>query len=199
MADFQGIAAAGESLRRHLNQSFREREPIPGRQTTAVLVRSEDFGGGNEAAGVIVAPAVSIYLYRVKISPVTRAAWAAVSSQDGEAHLPLDLHYLLSPWADNANHEQRILGRVIQCLEEIPILGGPLLDPLGDWAANEAIQVCLEELSTEDLMRTFDTLPIDYKLSLPYVARIMRLDGRSPRPARPVTTLAAGSKASVEP
>jgi hypothetical protein len=40
------------------------------------------------------------------------------------------------------------------------------------------VQICLEDLSTEDLMRTFDSLPLDYKLSIPYVARITVIHGQ---------------------
>ena len=36
----------------------------------------------------------------------------------------------------------------------------------------ESIQIMLGELSTEEVMRTFDSLPIDYRLSVPYLARI---------------------------
>jgi hypothetical protein len=38
------------------------------------------------------------------------------------------------------------------------------------------VQLVLEEITTEAVMRTFDSLPHDYKLSIPYVARVVRLD-----------------------
>jgi hypothetical protein len=77
----------------------------------------------------------------------------------------------------------------MQCLESKPNLSGPLLDPLGDWSVNEVVQVYLAELTTEEVMRTFDSLPLDYKLSIPYVARVIRIDEQAARPDRPVTTL----------
>ncbi|HXU46203.1 MAG TPA: Pvc16 family protein, partial [Thermoanaerobaculia bacterium] len=110
----------------------------------------------------------------------------------------LDLYFLLTPWAENADYELRILGRAMTCLEATPILSGPLLDPLTAWAPSEAIQVCLADLTTEDLMRTFDSLPIDYQLSVLYVARVVTLAERTATPDTPVTTFATGTKPGAE-
>jgi hypothetical protein len=54
-------------------------------------------------------------------------------------------------------------------------------------------------VSTEALMRTFDSLPTDYRLSVPYIARVLRLDSRTPQPDVPVTTLVKGLVPSVSP
>jgi Pvc16 N-terminal domain len=196
MADYHSIAATGRSVERLLNHSFQVEEPVPGRSTRAVLVRTADLETGT-ANAVIVEPAVSIFVYRVDYNRTMRAAWSAVGSQEGRAYLPLDIYFLLTPWAENADFELRILGRAMTCLEESPILSGPLLDPLATWSPGEAVQVTLADLSTEDLMRTFDSLPIDYKLSVLYVARVITLAERAAVPARPVTTLAVGSRPGV--
>ena len=50
---------------------------------------------------------------------------------------------------------------------------GPLLDPAGDWAPDESVQVIMEDLTTDDLMRTFEALSVDFRLSLPYQARVV--------------------------
>ena len=161
-------------------------------------MRSEDFAGTG-ADAVIHRPALSILLYRVDCNATMRAAWSAVGSQNGRAYLPLDLHFLLTPWADNAEYELRILGCAMTSLEATPHLSGPLLDPLGDWAANEVVQLCLDDVATEDVMRIFDSLPVDYKLSVGYVARVVRLEQPTGRLAPPVATAAAGGKGGVEP
>jgi hypothetical protein len=198
VADFHCIAAVGRSIQRVLDLGFQESQPVPGRNTRAVLVRTEDLQQDN-IAGAISMPALSIFLYRVDYSKTMRAAWSAVASQDGRSHLPLDLHFLLTPWAENAEFEYRILGRAMQCLESTPIFSGPLLDPLANWATNEAIQIYLAELTTEEVMRTFDSLPLDYKLSVPYVAKTVRIDGQVQTLTRPVTTLKTGNEASINP
>ena len=199
MAGFAGIAAAGKSIEMLLNACFEDLQPLdpplpapPGKKTRARLVRTADFEPGNIEAN-IGTPALSIFLYRVDFNKVMRAAWSGTSGNDGRSHLGLDLHYLITPWGDNAEDEHRILGRAMQCLECTPILGGPLLHSSGDWGADESMQVVLEEVSNEAVMRMFDSLPTDYRLSVPYIARVMRLDGRVAAPEGPVITAITGA------
>ena len=190
MADFDCIAATGRSLERLLNAAFLDVKPVPNKTTQAVVVRTDDLDS-SKPGSVIQPPALSILLYRVDFNKTTRAAWSAVASHDGRARLPLDLHFLLTPWAENADYEHRILGCAIQRLESTPILSGPLLDPDGSWSVGDALQVALEEISTENLMRLFDTLPSDYKLSVAYVVRLVRLDERKANPEPPVLSVTA--------
>lgn len=192
MANFAGISAAAKSIERLLTACFVDLEPgesddelpVPGSTTRAVLVRTEDLVRKNNGSVGFTLPALTIYTYRVDFNKTMRAAWSGVGSLDGRGHLPLDIHFLITPWALNAEHEHRILGKAMACLESTPILSGPLLypDPAVRWAPNEAIQVVLEEVSTEAVMRTWDSLPTDYKLSVPYVARIARIDTRRAYP-----------------
>jgi len=191
MANFVGIAAALKSIERHLNSCFEEEQPISGRTTKAVLARTTDFESSLLQSN-IGSPALSIFLYRVDFNKTMRAAWSAVGSQDGFGHLAVDLHLLLTAWGDNAEFEFRIIGKAMQCIETTPLLSGPMLDPSGNWAPNETVQLVLEDISTEAVMRTFDSLPTDYRLSIPYIARIVRIDSRVPTPERPVTTLVTG-------
>jgi hypothetical protein len=194
MAGYAAVAAAGKSLERALNAKFAEDpslEVLLGRPARAVLVRTEDFEAGN-LASLIQRPALSIFLYRVDFNKTMRAAWSAVGYHDGRSHLPLDLHFLLTAWADNAEFEHAIMGRALQILDSLPILSGPLLQPSGEWAAGEAVQVVMEEITTEAVMRTFDSLPVDYRLSVPYIARVVRVDGRDTANRREVTTAVAG-------
>jgi len=190
---FNSIAAAGKSLERLLTAGFAQLPvPVPGKTTKAVLVRTEDFDS-TSISTVIVRPALSIFLYRVDFNKTMRAAWAGVTAHDGVPHLPLDLHFLLTPWADNAEAEASILGRAIQLLDTTALLSGPLLHQSGEWAPNEAIQVLIDELSTEAVMRTFDSLPADYRISVPYIARVIRIDARRAVPSPDVTTLVTGT------
>lgn len=191
MADFAAIAATLKSIERLLNAAFQDEQPVPGKKTRAVLARTSDFTESLLSTNV-GSPALSVFLYRVDFNKTMRAAWSAVGSQDGFGHLALDLHLLLTAWAENAEFEYRIAGKALQCLETTPILAGPLLDPSTLWMPNESVQVVLEDISTEAIMRTFDSLPTDYRLSIPYIARIVRVDSRIPVEVPPVTTLVIG-------
>jgi hypothetical protein len=176
----QSISATGKSIERLLDSAFTGLT-FAGTAARAALVRSEDF---DPAATMTARPGtgISIFLHRVDINGTMRAAWSAVASQDGHIHLPLDLHYLLTPWATNAEDEHLILGMAMETLEARPILSGPLLDPAADWAPGEAIQLIAEDLPTDALMRMFDSLPTSFRLSVGYVARVVRIDA-------PVATL----------
>jgi len=192
MANFNSIAAAGKSIERLLTASFAEAPvPVQNKTTKAFLVRTEDFDK-TSLSTIIVRPALSIFLYRVDFNQTMRAAWSGVTYHDGIPHLPLDLHFLLTPWGDNAEAEGAILGRAMQCLDSTPILSGPLLHQAGEFAPNEAVHLLIDEISTEAVMRTFDSLSTDYRISVPYIARVIRLDGRRAAQAPDVTKLIKG-------
>lgn len=190
MADFRAIAAAGKTIERVLNACFTVDQPVQNKVTKAVLVQTEDFARTGDS--IIPTNAVSIFLYRVEVNRVMRAAWAGVGNLDGQAHLPVDLHYLLTGWAENAEHEHQILGKTMQCLDSFPSMSGPVLYPTAGWSDTESMQVLVEDVALEPLMRTFDSLEADFRLSIPYLARIVRVDGRDIEPAEPATTVVTG-------
>lgn len=195
MADFTSIAGVSSSIVRFIDLSFREQQPIVGRNTSVRLLRTVDLDP--ETSQLVGPPSLSVFLYRVDYNKVMRSAWSAAGAYDGNSHLPLDIHFLIIPWGENADHEHRIIGRAMQCLEDTPIFSGPFLDPITPWAPNESIQVCLDELSTEDVMRTFDSLPLDYKLCIPYTARVAVIHGQSDRLDPRATNVAVGSTPQV--
>ncbi|MDQ6829299.1 MAG: DUF4255 domain-containing protein [Gemmatimonadota bacterium] len=200
MADYTAIASVGKSLERFLSAAFTDPAvppPVSGFTTKAILAQTEDFR--DNGSGHLAQPCLSIFLYRIDFNKTMRAAWSAVGSQDGRGHLPLDLHYMLTPWATDPEFEHRIIGRAMQALETTPILSGPLLTPGGSWAPGEGIQVTLEDVPTEWVMRTFDSLPTDFKLSVAYVARVTRIDSRQIFRAPEVTTVVAGMVPSASP
>ena len=191
MADFRAIAAAAKTIERVLNACFAADQPIDNKLTKAVVVQTEDFDRTNNES-IIPPNAVSIFLYRVEVNRVMRAAWAGVGNLDGQAHLPVDLHFLLTAWAGNAEHEHQILGKTMQCLDSFPSMSGPVLYPTAGWADTEGMQVMVEDVPLEPLMRTFDSLDTHFRLSIPYLARIVRVDGRIIEAPSPATTVVTG-------
>jgi Pvc16 N-terminal domain len=195
MAGFTAIAAVGKSLERLLSQAFLDRPPVPSKPTAkAALIRTEDLDK-NGLVNIIGDTGLTILLYRVDYNKTMRAAWAQRGEDDGRGHLALDLHYLLTPWAGNAEHQHMIIGRAMQVIERVGMLSGPLLyepvlpatptytdEPRA--SSVDSVQILLEEITTEALMRTFDSLPGDFHLSVPYVARVVRMD-TLPEPINP--------------
>jgi hypothetical protein len=181
VANSTSIASVALSLRELLNRSYVELDALDPNAfralPTARLVQSEDYSRiGVSVDSVIRFPSLAIFCYRVDVNRTMRAPWSAVAHHDGTIHLPLDAHFLLTPFDSDAEAELRILGATMQALERHPILSGPRLHPLGGWEARDAIQIVNEDLVTEDVLRTFDTLPCDFRLSVSYVARVTRID-----------------------
>jgi hypothetical protein len=198
MAGFKSISAVGLSVQRLLNSCFEADAEQFDRVPKAVLVRTNDFDI-SVAGTVIVPPALSIFPYRVEANRAMRAAWSSVGSLDGRIHLPLDLHFLITPWAENCEYELDILGRAMECLESTPILSGPLLHPSGLWSAVEGVQVVLDDVPSDSIMRTFDSLSAHFRLSVAYLARVLRIDGRVSTLAPEVATVVTGKVPSAVP
>jgi hypothetical protein len=170
VAGFRSIAAVGRSIEAVLTAGFAVQQPIAGETTRVRLVQTDELD--NQAAAV-TRPALTILLYRVDFDKTMRATWSAIGAAEGRVHLPVDLHFLMTAWAANAVHEHQIIGRTMQLLEEIGALTGPMLDPDGEWTPNEAVQLYLEDMPTDDLMRTFESLTCEFRLSIPYQARVV--------------------------
>ena len=196
------MAAAAKSLERLLTQRLVADGPVTttGAVTKAALVNTDDFNL-NEQSSIKTRPALSIFLVRVEINQAMRATWSAIGATDGRVHLPLDLHFLLTPWGGNAEFDMRILGSAMRCLEETPVLSGPLLDTThgAGFAPDEALQIVPGDLGPEGIMRIWDTLDLDYRLSVPYVMRIVRLDSDVAATAPPVLTAAFGTTPGLAP
>ncbi|SHN83686.1 Protein of unknown function [Geodermatophilus obscurus] len=196
MAGFGGIAAVGKSIESVLNAGYAVQEPVPGSNTKSRLVRTEDL---DPPAPSVTRPGLSLLLYRVDFTKALRPAWAVTSAADGNVHLPLDLHYLLTAWGDNAEDEHRVIGRSMQILEELGGLTGPQLQVGGDWSVAESVQLYLEDMPTDDLMRTFDSLRCEFRLSIPYLARVVVVSTRGGSPDGDVLTSIRGARPGVGP
>jgi hypothetical protein len=96
---------------------------------------------------------------------------------DANAPLAVDLHYLMTVWANNALAEHTILSWAMRELYRHPILDKSSLSSEADWNTADVIQLIPAELSNEDIMRIWDALVQNvYQLSVPYVARVVRID-----------------------
>lgn len=122
----------------------------------------------------------SLFLYRVFINSVQRTPSARIGPNGSQrkSQLPLDLHFLLTPWADKASLEQDILGWMMRTLEDTPILSAGFLDSNtnGVFMQDERIEIVAGQLTHEEMFRIWDVLPVKYKISVPYIARIIRID-----------------------
>ncbi len=178
MADFRAIETASKALI-HLVQTSYEPADFDDLQLQFEVYVAEDFKQPMTAG-------VSLFLYRVTPNGSHRipAGRRAPGGGRYDTQLPLDLHYLVTFWAQDASVEHRLAAWVARILEDTPILPFGLLDAVGPgvFQPDETVEVVLAELVNEDLLRIWETLvQTGYKLSIPYLLRNVRVESRNVR------------------
>src|SRR5207237_6560191 len=102
------------------------------------------------------------------------------------APISLDLHFLLTAWAQDASLQHSIAGWMMRALEDTPNLPSGLLNHRfgGSFHPDESVEIGITELSTEELFRIWEVIVNNaYQISVPYVARVVRLESLRPVPA----------------
>jgi hypothetical protein len=180
MANVFAIHSVGNSIVTYLRNSYpRELAGLDLPDCGFELISSGELAGEPGDA-----TRITLYLYRVTVNEHSRQVQAASSARP--TPLGLDLHFLLTAWAGNARDEHTMLAWAMRQLHMFPILDASSLSPEAGWGANEVIQVIPAELSTEDVMRIWDALDPAYRLSVSYIARLVRLDPDGQVQGRPV-------------
>lgn len=132
-------------------------------------------------------PSVTVFLYHVGINSELRNGPSRRAGNGRRPQLPLDLHFLLTPWTKDARDAYRILGAMSVLLYDHAVLSfGDLLG--GDvWAPDDTVEIMMETLPVQDLFDIWDPTEIPFKLSLTYLARIIGLDSSESIATSPVT------------
>lgn len=179
MATFRAIGATCDGILRLLQQSWQK-----------PLFNNEDLRFEVYQVGDFKSPmryGVSLFLYRVSVNSVQRTPPSRPGAQ-GQARrhaLPVDLHLLLTPWATDASLQHAMLGWMLRTLESTPILTSGLLNTAtsGVFAPDETVELIPSALSNEELFRIWDVLGQEFHISMPYLARVIRLDSEVEEPA----------------
>lgn len=197
MAGFQALKAAGVSIVALLDRRFGELDGGAGLKAKLANTR-ELKTMQNNSGQLIQQPAISVYCYRVSVDHETRPGWSAVGSVDGIPRIPLRMHFLVGAFAGTVEEELLWLGLAAQVLESESILTGPLLQAVEQqpgvfvdpWLPGDTVQVVSDELGLDSMSEAFQSLSTDYRLQLPYVARVICIDGRREQIVEPVGTVA---------
>jgi hypothetical protein len=124
---------------------------------------------------------LSLYLYRLSVSLTRNLAWRA--SADGvrsQPPIPLDVHFLLTAWAEDPIKQQRMLGFAIRTLEDTPILPAGILNqhsPEPDvFRPDETVELVFEAVSVQDASYIWEVAQTKEQPSATYVARMIEID-----------------------
>ena len=130
----------------------------------------------------------SLYLWRVTVSQ-TRRNLPPRRLPDGRVYrpsLPLDLHYLLTPWASEAETQQRMLGWAMRIIEDVGVLPAGVLNyglsETDTFASSEAVEIICDPLPLADQFNLWDKLKPKLQTSMTYQARGILLDSQHAAP-----------------
>jgi len=176
VADYRAVATVTEAVLQLLRSNYQ-----PGdfdQELEFKVFTARDFTKPLNAG-------VSLFLYRIFPNGAQRNPPGRLSPEGRRLPtlLPLDLHMLLTVWGREASLQHTIAGWMMRVLEDQPIFPAGLLNAVtpGAFRPDETVEVLLTELTNEDLLRIWDTLVQNvYQLSVPYVARVVRIESTRP-------------------
>lgn len=124
----------------------------------------------------------SVFLYRVTVNGTVRNMTFR-RSPDGRRFrpsLPLDLHYLITPWAEDVEQQHRMLGWVMRFIEDQGALSAGHLNhyvaETDIFAANEGLEIICDPLALTDHLNLWDRLRARFPISVSYSLRMLSID-----------------------
>jgi hypothetical protein len=139
-------------------------------------------------------PQVNVFLYQAELDGALRNTDPVnvAPGESGQPALPLILHYLITPYAPNADDIQahRLLGGALQALHSHPLLtAADLADaaPFSDIAHQvESVRVCWQPLDDKDIYSLWSIFQAPYRISTAFELRVVLIDstitGSAPLP-----------------
>jgi hypothetical protein len=172
VATYHAVAAIGQAILGLLEQA----RPTPEFDRSQFLMyQSANFQTPMEEG-------ISLYLYRVAVSTARRNL-PSKTLPDGRRKrppLPLDLHYLLTPWAKTATKQHRLLGWAMRVMEDTPTFPASLLNHYGPepdtFLPDETVDIVNEPISLQDIFNVWEIAKHNVQVSVAYVARVVPID-----------------------
>jgi len=174
MADFRAVAAVSEGVIELLQANYLAAPQYFNNELEFKIYLAKDFSQP-------MASGVSLFLYRIYPNGTHRNPRGRPGPEGQHFHnqLPLDLHFLLTAWAQDPSLQHLIAGWMMRMLEDTPILPPGLLNQRFPnlFHADEGVVISPAELSTEELLRMWEVIVNNaYQISVPYVARYVKIE-----------------------
>jgi len=151
------------------------------------LFHARDFQKGLEEG-------VSVYLYRVTVSGARRNM-PPTQSPTGKPYrqpLPVDLYYLITPWAKTAEMQHLILAWSMRTIEDSPSFPSALLNSYvpDSFRPEEGVDLIHDTVSVQDMSYIWEAGKPNIQVSATFVARVVSIDSRVEQPEQgpPVQT-----------
>jgi len=170
MANVFATHSVGNSLVTYLRNAY----PEPLRTSQPLdfkLISSGELAENNELRN-----SLTLFLYRITQNEYLRSRKTPADPPHANPPLSIDLHYLLTVWADNPLAEQTAMSWAMRELQMHSVLDSSSLSPEAEWGPSDVVQLIPAELTSEELMRVWSLLLPKYRLSVSYIARVVRID-----------------------
>ena len=184
MATYHAISAVGQAIVALLKAARSAPELA---STEVKLFHARDFQKGLEEG-------VSVYLHRVTASGARRNIPPPPSATGKlfRQPLPVDLYYLITPWARTVEMQHLLLGWCMRAIEDSPTFPTALLNSYmpDTFRADESVDLIHDTVSIQDMSYIWEAGKPNIQTSAAYVTRVVCIDSRIelPDPGPPVQT-----------
>jgi hypothetical protein len=174
MATWRAISALGRSLLGLIEDHYPTAE-LTGATVEFKLVHPASFESPQKNG-------FSVCLYRVGINPTLRTLPPRrdPSGRRYRPSLPLDLQFLITPWAEDAERQMRLLGWTMRFFEDLPVLPAAVLNSYAvepaTFRPEEAVELVYDPLALADYLAVWDKLKPNMQTSLTYAVRMLTID-----------------------
>lgn len=170
MASVSAIHALTSGLAQHLSRAY-QRRPLAGITCKFEPTGVSDFKklDGQDTK-------LTLLLYRITHNEHQRNRPPSSLPFGTPVPLAVNLHLLVSIWADTALKEQSLLAWAMRELHLRPVLDRSLFAEVGAYAAGDLVSLTPEDLTLDDLSKLWQVLVPPLRPSLGYVARNVKLD-----------------------
>lgn len=156
---YNSIFYAGKTLANRVWNAVKD-----DKQLTAIIRDPEQIRIVSPKEAAQKPPQISIFLYNVTEMASMRNQ---PTPNQSKPPLYLTLRYLITPLTEKADDDQLLLGKILQCFNETPVLrGSNLSGPLSE--TGQDLKVALDPLGVEDLSRIWGLLDAPFRIGVGY-------------------------------
>jgi hypothetical protein len=132
---------------------------------------------------------VSVCLYRIAFSTTRRNLPPRRDVSSGQRFrppTPVDLHFLVTAWAEGWDTQQQLLGWTIRTLHDTPVLPAGLINSYANanvFHPDEAVELVGESLTPAEMASIWEVAKNNQQPSVSFLARMVLIDSELALPA----------------